>query len=251
TYRWVMRHRVPVRDETGKVIRWYGIGYETEDRKRAEEGLRRSEAFLAKAQRVSLTGSFSFYSATGEFIWSEELYRIFEFEPGMPISLELIASRYHPEDMHVMEEVAEGMRIGAPDFDYEHRLLLPDGSIKHIRVVAQGTPDKSGNGLEYFGAVQDITDRKRAEQALARSERNLKLLVDTVPAQAWSARPDGSAEFFNQQYLDYVGLPAEQVLDWGWRSVVHPDDLDGLAATWQALLASGNPGEAEARLRRH
>src|SRR5262249_8373559 len=187
----------PLRDEAGKIIRWYGVSYDIDDRKRAEQELRRSEAFLAKAQRLSLTGSFSFYSATGEFIWSEELYRIFEFEPGVPVTLELIATRYHPEDKHVMEEVAEGIRRGAPDFDYEHRLLMPDGSIKHIRVVAQGTPDKSGNGMEYFGAVQDITDRKRAEQALARSERKLKLLGDTGPAQAWSARPDGSAAVFN------------------------------------------------------
>jgi PAS domain S-box-containing protein len=250
SYRWHLTRRVPFRDEAGKVIRWYGISYDIDDQKRAEEELRRSEAFLAKAQRLSLTGSFSFYSATGEFIWSEELYRIFEFERGVPINLELVASRYHPEDRHVMEEVTEGIRIGAPEFDYEHRLLMPDGSIKHIRVVAQGTPNKSGNGLEYFGAVQDITDRKRAELALARSERNLKLFVATVPAHVWSARLDGSAEFFNQQYLDYVGLPAEQVLDRGWTATVHPDDLDGLEATWQAILASGNPGEAEARLRR-
>jgi PAS domain S-box-containing protein len=98
TYRWHLNRRVPLRDETGKIIRWYGVGYDIEDRKRAEENLRRSEAFLAKAQRLSLTGSFSFYSATGEFTWSEELYRIFEFEPSRRVSLELIRTRYHPED---------------------------------------------------------------------------------------------------------------------------------------------------------
>ena len=172
TYRWHLIHRVPLRDEAGKIIRWYGIGYDIEDRKRAEEKLRRSEAFLAKAQRLSLTGSFFFNSATGEFMWSEELYRIFELEPGVPVSLELIGSRYHPEDRHVLEEVTEGIRLGTPDFDYEHRLLMPDRSIKHIRVVAHGTPDREGGGLEYFGAVQDITQRRVAEAALdkARSE---------------------------------------------------------------------------------
>ena len=83
------------------------------------------------------------------------------------------------------------------------------------------------------------------------SERNLQLTFDTMPAIAWSASADGSAEFFNQNYLNYVGLPLEQVLGWGWTAVVHPDDLTGLGQTWQTLLASGKAGEAEARLRRH
>jgi PAS domain S-box-containing protein len=173
TYRWHLTRRVPLRDEAGKIIRWYGIGYDIEDRKRAEEELRRSEAFLAKAQRLSLTGSFSFYSATGEFTWSEELYRIFEFQPGIRVTLPLIDSRYHPEDRHVMEETTGGIRRGAAEFDYEHRLLMPDGSIKWVHVVAQASSwDKDGSGLEYFGAVQDMTQRRVAEAALdkARSE---------------------------------------------------------------------------------
>jgi PAS domain S-box-containing protein len=172
TYRWHLTRRVPLRDEAGKITRWYGIGYDIEDRKRAEEELRRSEAFLAKAQRLSLTGSFSFYSASGEFTWSEELYRIFDFQPGVRVTLQLIGSRYHPEDRHMMEEVTRGIGRGDLDFDYEHRLLMPNGSIKHVHVVAHGTQDTEGIGLEYFGAIQDITQRRVAEAALdkARSE---------------------------------------------------------------------------------
>jgi len=77
----------------------------------------------------------------------------------------------------------------------------------------------------------------------------LDSFVDALPALVWSARPDGSAEFFNQRYLEFVGLTAEEVSGWGWTRAVHPDDLAGLAATWQDILASGAPGEAEARLR--
>ena len=80
------------------------------------------------------------------------------------------------------------------------------------------------------------------------SERNLKLIIDTMPALAWSARPDGSAEFFNQHYLDFIGLSAEQASGWGWTAAVHPEDLNGLAATWQRIMASEAAGEAEARL---
>jgi PAS domain S-box-containing protein len=173
TYRWHLTHRVPLRDEAGKITRWYGIGYDIEDRKRAEEELRRSEAFLAKAQRLSLTGSFSFDSADEEFTWSEELYRIFEFQPGIRVTLPLIGSRCHPEDRHVMEETAERIQRGDTELDYEHRLLMPDGSIKWVHVVAQASRrDKDGRGLEYFGAGQDVTQRRLAEVAIdnARSE---------------------------------------------------------------------------------
>jgi PAS domain S-box-containing protein len=173
TYRWHLTRRVPLRDEADKIIRWYGIGYDIEDRKRAEEELRRSEAFLTKAQRLSLTGSFSFHSAKEEFTWSEELYRIFEFQPDIRVTLTLIGLRYHPEDRHVMEETAAGIRRGATEFDYEHRLLMPDGSIKWVHVVAQASSwDQDGRALEYFGAVQDVTQRRLAEAAIdkARSE---------------------------------------------------------------------------------
>jgi len=97
----------------------------------------------------------------------------------------------------------------------------------------------------------NIDQRKRAEDTVPASGHNLRLFIDTIPVLAWSARTDGSAEFFNQHYLDYVGLSAEQAKDWGWTVAVHPDDLNGLAARWQRIVASGEAGEAEARLCSH
>jgi len=135
--------------------------------------LRRSEAFLAKGQQASLTGTFSLHSARGEFTWSEQLYRIYELQPGAPITFELISTRYHPQDKHVIEDVAEQVRRGVTDFDYAHRLLMPDGSIKYMHVVAHGNPDKEGNGLEYFGAVQDVTQRRLSEEALGKARSEL------------------------------------------------------------------------------
>src|SRR5262245_19461550 len=97
--------------------------------------------------------------------------------------------------------------------------------------------------------LMDIDERKRAEDAIRTSERNFKLIIDTIPALAWSARPDGSAECLNQQYLDFIGLSADQTVEWNWTSADHPDDLAGLAQRWQYILTSGAPGETEARLR--
>ncbi|HEY4087599.1 MAG TPA: PAS domain S-box protein [Bryobacteraceae bacterium] len=132
--------------------------------KRSEEELRRSEAFLAKAQRLSSTGSFSWRVATGEIAWSETVYRIFEFEPNVPMTLELIASRVHPDDMPMMYDMLENARNGR-NFEYEHRLQFPDRSVKYLHLVAHATQDQNGV-LEYIGAVQDVTQRRISEEAL-------------------------------------------------------------------------------------
>ena len=104
--------------------------------------------------------------------------------------------------------------------------------------------------LESSG--DEVREREsRLEDTIRASERNLKLIIDTIPAMAWSARPDGSAEFFNQHYLDFVGFALEQAVDWRWTASVHPEDLSAVTATWQHIRDSGAPGEFEVRLRRH
>jgi len=93
-------------------------------------------------------------------------------------------------------------------------------------------------------------ENRRAEEVLRDSERKLSLIINTIPAMAWSFRSDGSVEFFNRHYLDYVGLSADQAEYWDFTVAIHPDDVAGLSRTWQAIMASGEPGEAEARIRR-
>ncbi len=248
-YRWFLNRAEPFRDERGEIVRWYGTSTDIEDRKQAEEQLRRSEAFLAEGQRLSRTGTYSWRPDTNEITWSKELYRIFEVDPDTPVSMELTLTRIHPDDIpSVLEVEARGQK--SPD-DYEHsfRVLLPDGRIKFVHVMARATRDHDGRP-EFFGAAQDITQRRIAEQALEASERNLNTIINTIPTLAWSARPDGSAEFLNQHYLDYVGLPLEKLQGWGWTVAVHPDDVNALSGAWQSIMAAGKPGETEARLRR-
>jgi PAS domain S-box-containing protein len=164
-YRWFQSRGHPLRDANGHIARWCNLLTDIDDRKRVEEDLRRSEGFLLAGQRLSLTGTFLWRSAAEEFTWSEELYRIYEFPRDVRITFELIASRYHPEDKHCAADVARQARNGVRTFDYGHRLLMPDGSIKHLHIVAHGRQDKDGDGLEYFGAVQDVTQRRLAEEA--------------------------------------------------------------------------------------
>lgn len=139
---------------------------------RSEEELRRSEAFLAEGQRLSLTGSFSWNVATDDITWSEQLYRIFGFEPGTPVTIERINSRVHPEDVPMMIEMIERARVDGADFEYSHRLLMPDGSVKHVNAIAHGSPGAEGR-LEYIGAVQDVTQRRMSEEALAKARSEL------------------------------------------------------------------------------
>jgi PAS domain S-box-containing protein len=143
------------------------------ERKRAEDELRRSEAFLAEAQNLSSTGSFFWRVATDEITWSEQLYRIYELEIGVPVTLELIRSRVHPEDISLIEKMkmVEQARNGGKDFEWQYRLMMPDHSIKYLQAVAHATRDQDGR-LEYIAAVQDVTARRLAEEARdkARSE---------------------------------------------------------------------------------
>jgi PAS domain S-box-containing protein len=141
------------------------------DQKRAERALRRSEAFLTEGQRLSQTGSFSWRVASAEITWSEELYRIFQFAPGVPLTLELIASRVHPEDLGLFTGMIEWARSGG-DFEVEHRLLMPDRSVKYLHVIAHATRDRDGQ-LEYIAAVQDVTARRLSEQALDKAGAQL------------------------------------------------------------------------------
>jgi len=106
---------------------------------------------LAEAQRLSLTGSFSWRVATDEITWSDQLYRIYELKIGVPVTLELIRTRVHPEDLASHEKMVEEARNRGTDFEYEHRLRMPDQSIKYLDVVAHGTRDEDGR-LEYIGA---------------------------------------------------------------------------------------------------
>jgi PAS domain S-box-containing protein len=143
------------------------------EQKRAERALRRSEAFLAESQHLSQIGSFSWRVATDEITWSEQLYRIYEVESGVPVTLELIRTRVHPEDVSLIEKLkmVDQASESGNDLEWQYRLVMPDHSIKYIHAVAHGTRDQDGQ-LEYIAVIQDVTAHRLTEEARdkARSE---------------------------------------------------------------------------------
>jgi len=161
----------------------------TEARARlAEEklALERSEAFLAEAQRLSLTGSFSWRMDTDETTFSEQLYRIFELDSDAPVTLEQIGSRVHPEDISLLSEKMDLARRNINDHDYGIRLRMPDGRVKYLRTKSYGVRHKDGR-LEHIGAIQDVTQHRLAEEALSKLQSELTHMARVTTLGAFTA----------------------------------------------------------------
>jgi len=234
--------------ENGTLKRIIGNAIDVTEHELLTRELRRREAYLADAQRLSHTGSFGWNPDTGEITWSDETYRIFEYESARKPTLDMIVQRVHPQDRARAREVIDHASQSGTDFEHEYRLLLDDGRVKHVHAIAHSLQDASGH-REFIGAVTDISERKTAEEKIRRNETELRTLIEAIPAYVGTALPDGSVDFMSQSWLDYTGLAREAGTDWGWASVIHPDDLDRVVANWQAALASGTPAVHELRCR--
>jgi PAS domain S-box-containing protein len=223
---------------------------ENSERQRAEDALRRSEAYLAEAQALSHTGSFGWNTDSGEIYWSDETFKIFEYERSTTPTVALVmGQRVHPEDVATFVQVVERAAQNGQDFAHEYRLRLPDGRIKHIRVVAHAVHN-AARDVDFVGAVMDITAVKKAEDAIRSSERELRVTIETLPAFVLRAEPNGSFDFISQSMLDYSGVSRDDWLGWGWMKATHPDDLEGALSEWRRALADGKPAEVEMRFRR-
>src|SRR5262249_41623663 len=248
-YRRFLFRPAPARDETGKIVAWYGTIIDIEDRKRAEEKVVEAERELQRTidNIPVLVGT---YGADGARLSANK--RTFEVTglSAADVPSERWRKAFHPDEVGVVESQWRACIVSGEPFEREVRTRMADGTYRWHLTRRVPFRDEAGKIIRWYGISYDIDDQKRAEEALAASEQKLQLIIDTIPAMAWAAAPDGSAEFLNRQYLDYAGLSAEQGRGWGWTVMVHPDDLNGLLATWRAVFSSEVRGEAEARLRR-
>ncbi len=255
-YRWVLRRVVPVRDRHGKVIKWYGTGTDIEDLKRTERALRSSEAYLAEAQRLSHTGSFGWDPSRAELRWSEETFRIFEYDSAtVTPTLEQVLRRVHPEDLDRVHQAIGRAIEQQTDWDLDHRLLLPDCRVKHVRVLAHATQQASG-ALEFVGAVMDVTAARAAQAELARSEAYLAQAERLSHTGSWALRlgdpyeddtPDQnywSAEGYRIFGVDPATDPhPAQTM----RERVHPEDWSTLVAAAHRAIEERSSFEADYR----
>jgi len=248
-YRWFHMRGFPLRDSEGRIVLWYLLQTDVENRKRTEEALRASEINLRQIVD-SIPGLVCTMSPAGAIEHQNQQILDYFGKTAEELRDWAFTDAVHPDDLqHVIEVFTKSISTGTL-YDIEHRCRRADGVYRWFQVRALPVRDKDGRITGWYVLLTDIDDRKRAEEALQANERNLTQIINTIPTLAWSARPDGPAEFFNQHYLDYLGLSQEQAQDWGWTVAVHPDDLNGLSDAWQHIMASEEPGEIEARLRR-
>ncbi len=160
------------RDERGAPMAVLETNNDVSERRRAENALRRSEDRLAQAQQLSITGSFGWQPRTSHILWSAQTYRIFEYDPALKPTPEMIVERTHPADRASVSHILRHAGDGPNSWEAKHRLLFPDGRIKFVHVVAHSEPDDDGE-LEFVGAIMDITATRRAEDDLRQAQANL------------------------------------------------------------------------------
>src|SRR3984957_5160884 len=203
-FRWMFHCKVPLRDGRGNIIKWYGSSLDIDERKTAEEAVRLSKAYLAEAQRLSHTGSFGWKIPSGEIFWSDETFRIFEYDRSVKPTIDSVLQRVHPQDRADFQKVSDGASRGATDFEHAYRLLLPDGRVKHVHAIAHVLQDASGN-REFVGAVTDITERKTTEDKIRR-------LVDTNILGIFIGNFEGAIIEANDAFLRMVQYSREDVV---------------------------------------
>src|SRR6267378_1968626 len=167
--------------ENGTLKRIVGSAIDVMEHELLTQELRRREAYLTEAQRLSHTGSFGWRPDTGEIVWSDETYRIFEYDRSVKTTIDSVVQRVHPQDRADFQKVIDGASRGATHFEHAYRLLLPDGQVKHVLAIAHVLQDASGN-REFVGAVTDITEQRHAEAVIREQEAELREVVDTIPA---------------------------------------------------------------------
>jgi len=247
-YRWFHSRGLSLRDAKGRIVRWYNLLTDINERRRAEEKLRRSEAYLSEAQKLSHTGSFGWDVSSGEIFWSEETYKILEYDRAVKPRSELVFQRIHPDDRDRVQQTIDRASEARTNLDFEHRLLMPDRSVKDLHVVGRALEPSSGN-LEYVGAVTDITAAKQAEEKIRQSEIELRQILDLAPQYVAVLGPDRDRTrlYTNQTMLDYFGFTLEEWRSSDRRKYYHPDDWERLTSETQGKFLSGLPHEYEAR----
>jgi formate hydrogenlyase transcriptional activator len=244
----------PVFSPSGDLIEFTGTVIDITDRKRAEEALRTSEAYLAEAQRLSQTGSWAWSPDDDIRYWSEECYRVLSFDPqdGLP-RFEQFFQRIHPDDQAGFREVIETAIRDKAEWEAEYRIVHPGGLIQDIHVIGHPVLSTSGHLVEFVGTVIDVTERKKAEEQRRRSEMELGQILDLAPQQVRVYGPGGERLYANRIALDYYGVSFEewQTTGHAFRSslFVHPDDQERAARAFDANSSSGSAYELEVRVR--
>src|SRR5882672_9092067 len=257
-YRWQLDRGAPLRDKDGNIVKWYGVTTDIEDRKRAEEALQLvssalqdSKAKLEEAQRIAHVGYWEWDLGSNHVIWSDETYRIYGLRPQeYPIDIAVLQKMIHPEDLESVFRVAEEAVRGGLRTDVVHRIIRPSGELRTVHSQGDLKKDASGKPCQMFGTVQDITDRKRADEALQQSQFYLAEGQRLAHMGSWAFSPSGVFEYWSQELFEIYGLDPQKgapTLE-QYLATVHPQDRDFMANTIKRMLAEHSGCDVKKRI---
>ena len=241
----------PVFDSAGNLLEYVGTSIDITERKRNEEALRRSGAYLADAHRLTHTGAWAGDPTTSPVYWSEEVFRLFGFDPqhGLPTRDEAL-QRIHPEDLDNFKHAFDRVIHEKIDSEVEFRIVLPDGIVKHVHAIGHPVLDANGEVVEVVGTTVDITDRKRAEQELLRSEAYLNETQRLTHTGSWAYDPAGGPIYWSEEMFRIYafdprqGFPTRAQRD----TRIHPEDLENVRQARHKMLHKKVDSEFEHRI---
>ncbi|MBC7922078.1 MAG: PAS domain-containing sensor histidine kinase [Ferruginibacter sp.] len=226
--------------QEGKVFRAWGTQRDITDRKKAEEAQRESEARLRFALETGQLGAWDLDIQTGKANQSLLHDQAFGYATALDDwNYDAFLQHVHPEDRPGVDAKFQRALSEGTEWDFETRIVWPDQSIHWI--WARGSPYKDARGrpLRFIGVVQNITARKKAEEEVAESAERFRRLLESIPQMAWTARPEGPLNYYNQRWYDYTGQTPEESLGDGWKPIQHPEDVLSSLEKWAHSVATG------------
>jgi PAS domain S-box-containing protein len=240
----------PSEDESG-CLEFVGAVTDLTAAKQAERELRRSEESLLEAQRLSHTGSWRHNLLSGEVTVSPEVFRIRGIQPDDDASrAQFFFDGIHPDDQSMVRQLYQRARIEKTDYEADYRIVLPDGTIKHLHTVGHPICNESNDAIEFVGTAIDVTKHREAEAKIRQSEKQLRQLLDLTPQHITEFGPDGSPLYNNRAALDYHGLTLEEWQNADLNMLLYPHDAERMRREGPSKFLSGSPYEVEVRLRR-
>ncbi|OUJ71379.1 PAS domain-containing protein [Hymenobacter crusticola] len=251
TYHWFLGQAMPVKDEAGNITQWFGSCTDIDEQKRTEATLRWSQERYELASLATNDAIWDWDLNTQAVSWNAAITRIFGYAPeAVEQTAQWWYNHIHPDDaeriVHGIHEIIDG---GGKSWHDEYRYQRADGSYAQVLDRGYIAHDAKGNATRMIGAMQDITEYRKAETALRQREEEFTTLADNMAQLAWMSQPDGHIYWYNQRWYDFTGTTLEEMQGWGWEKVHHPAHVEQVVAFVQAAWSAGEPWELTFPLR--